>query len=125
MESIGSIGDIGANFLDWWTMIFFLLRPFDLGPQVIPEALRAALRDLGSTFGPSETLPGLEKIEILKNRKYFSKKKVQKIFHFKENLYSVIVSGSETPPNLFAVKFYKVCPEGKFLRWSEDEFSTC
>ena len=103
-------------------MIFFLLRPFDLGPQAIPEALRAALRDLGSTFGPSKTLRGLEKIEILKNRKIFFKKKVRKIFHFKENLYSLIVSSCETPPNLFAVKFYKVCPERKFLRWSGDEF---
>ena len=103
---------------------FFFLRPFDLEPQAIPGALRAALRDLGSTFGPSETLPGLEKIEILKNRKYFSKKKVRFFFHFKENLYSLNVSGCQTPPNLFAVKFYKVCPERKFLRWSGDEFCT-
>ena len=42
---------------------FFLLRPFDLEPQAIPEALRAALRDLALTFGTSKTLPELEKIE--------------------------------------------------------------
>ena len=101
---------------------FFLLSPLDFEPQAIPEALPAALRDLGSTFGPSETLPVLEKIEILKNRKIFFKKKVQKKIHFKENFNSLIVSGCETPPDLFAVKFGNFCPEKKFLRWSGGQF---
>ena len=50
--------------------------------------------------------------------------KSKKKSHFKENLYSWIVSGCETPPDLFAVKFYNFWPEGKFLRWSGDEFSS-
>ena len=50
------------------------LRHFDLGPQAIPEALRAAFGNLGSTFGPSKTIPGLQKIENKKNRKIIFKK---------------------------------------------------
>ena len=108
--------------MDWWTIQKSWLRHLDLGPQAIPEALRAAFGDLGSTFGPSKTMSGPQKIENKKKRKIIFKKKVQKKTHFKENLYSWIVSGCETPPDLFAVKFYNFWPEGKFLRWSGDEF---
>ena len=55
-------------------------------------------------------------------RDVFGPSKVQKKSHFLKNLYSWIVSGCETPPDLFAVKFYNFWPEGKFLRWSGDEF---
>ena len=33
------------------------LSPFDLEPQTILEALLAAFGTLGSTFGPSKTIP--------------------------------------------------------------------
>ena len=48
--------------------IFFRGAPLDLGPQGIPEALRAAFGDLEWTFGPSKTMPGREKVENLENR---------------------------------------------------------
>ena len=99
------------------------LRHFDLGPQAIPEALRAAFGDLGSTFGSYTTMSGLQKIENMKNRKIFVQKDVKQKSHFKENLYFWIVSGCKTPPpDLFAVKNYNLWPEGKFLRWPGDEF---
>ena len=45
-------------------------------------------------------------------------KKSKKKSHFMKNLYSWRVSGLETPPNRFAVKFYDFWPEGKFMGWS-------
>ena len=47
--------------------IFFQGAPLDLGPQGIPEALRAAFGDLEWTFGPSKTMPGRQKVENLEN----------------------------------------------------------
>ena len=51
--------------------IFFRGAPLDLGPQGIPEALRAAFGDLESTFGPSKTMPGPQKVENLENGIFF------------------------------------------------------
>ena len=47
--------------------IFCRGAALDLGPQGIPEALRAAFGDLESTFGPSKTMPGPQKVENLEN----------------------------------------------------------
>ena len=52
----------------------FWAAPLDLGPQGIPEALRAAFGDLESTFGPSKTMPGPQKVENLENGIFLSVK---------------------------------------------------
>ena len=43
----------------------FWAAPLDLGPQIILGALRAAFGNLESTFGPSKTMPELQKVENL------------------------------------------------------------
>ena len=53
--------------------IFSGAHPLELGPQGIPEALRAAQGDLESTFVRSKTMPGPQKVENLENSIFFSK----------------------------------------------------
>ena len=51
--------------------IFSGAHPLELGPQGIPEALRAAQGDLESTFVRSKTMPGPQKLENLENGIFF------------------------------------------------------
>ena len=51
-------------------------HPLELGPQGIPEALRAAQGDLESTFVRSKTMPGPQKLENLENGIFFSTDKI-------------------------------------------------
>ena len=53
--------------------IFSGAHPLELGPQGIPEALRAAQGDLESTFVRSKTMPGPQKMENLENSIFFFK----------------------------------------------------
>ena len=56
-HALGLIGlPLEGRIVDWWTIKKSWLRPFDLKPQAISEALLAAFCTFGSTFGPSQTI---------------------------------------------------------------------
>ena len=63
-------GIFRAGYFSW-------AHPLDLEPQGIPEALRAAFGNLGSTFGTSKTIPGPKKIENLENGIFWDVKNPQ------------------------------------------------
>ena len=70
------------------------LGPFDLELQAISEALLAVFGTLGSTFGPSKTIPGRQKIESKKNQTLI-----------RESLFCVLSeNGVYMPPRTFLAK---------------------